>query len=108
MPVAGISLSCLRGNRMFTPTYYLEGVPVVVTPLLDFDTPKLKLSDSTPVSDSFRAQFNTYLKETFGTEQRAVWLDGVWFMPPEMYHRLRVKTKEYQVPKQYPRLNELK
>jgi hypothetical protein len=52
-------------------------------------TPKLKLSESAPVTDKFRFDFNMWLANRFGLKTQAIRVGNVIYVSPETYRELK-------------------
>lgn len=57
------------------------GLNIIEHPLMPSTQPRMKLKHDVPVSDKFRAEFDQWLLEFFGTERVAYMFD-----PKEMYY----------------------
>ena len=52
------------------------GMPIISSPFVPAEQPKLKLRHDVPVTDAFRAEMDAWLLEMFGTERVAYVLQG--------------------------------
>lgn len=66
---------------------FIDGIEIVKSSILE-PLPTLKLKDSIQVTEEFRASFNQWLLDTFGTKEQAVMWYGKAYVSADTYEKL--------------------